>query len=516
LKRPRVTSLKLRLVIGVLVLAAFGLFGFGVAVYSIMDGYLQGQVQSNLTSTSEYVMMVMSQEGPAATSGLLQPEMVDSGDYFEEITTAGQPLPGVTWPSGQMNQADPPPVFTPAYLARIVLGANGTATGPFRVTVPAAGGAFYYRAQLEPLGNDRILVVAAPLQAVDQTLHRLALIEELLGAVVLLVLAGLSIVLMRVGLRPLEDITMAAGQIAGGDLTRRVDRIEGKGEVARLSQAFNSMLGHIESAMNERQLAEDRLRRFLADASHELRTPLTAIKGYSELIRRGAFPSDDELRAAFARIEGESDRMCRLVRDMLELARLDQDPAIEFGPVALGPLLEDAAADSRAVDSSRSVSLSVPPDDVVVLGDEARIRQIVANLVSNARSHTPPGSLIHLTCAVEGTVGRLVVGDNGPGLDRAQAKKVFERFYRADPARSGVGSGLGLPITQSLVEAHKGTIRLETAPGRGARFVVDLPLFVDQPVRTSPLRRPDSDPVASQVGFGVRDPELAVVENRGR
>jgi two-component system OmpR family sensor kinase len=294
------------------------------------------------------------------------------------------------------------------------------------------------------------------------------------------VLGGLALVsawVVRLGLRPLGEIGETAEAIAAGDLSRRVERAEPDTEVGRLGMALNAMLGQIEDAFSRRAASEERLRRFVADASHELRTPLTSIRGYAELFRQGASERPEDLANAMRRIEEEATRMGVLVEDLLLLARLDQGRPLEQVPVDLLRLAADAVADARAVSPERTITLT-GDDPVVVTGDEARLRQVAANLLANAAVHTPPGTPVHVRVMAEDGRARLDVRDEGPGLPPGVGDQVFERFFRADAARSRAtgGSGLGLSIVAAVAEAHGGRARLESAPGPGAWFVVELPL----------------------------------------
>jgi two-component system OmpR family sensor kinase len=241
------------------------------------------------------------------------------------------------------------------------------------------------------------------------------------------------------------------------------------------------MLARIEEAFAQRAATEARLRRFVADASHELRTPLTSIRGYADLYRQGALRTRSELDEAMRRVEQEAARMGGLVDDLLLLARLDQGRPLERSPVRLDELVDDAVRDARAVEPDRPITLSARP--VTVEGDEARLRQALGNLLANARVHTPPGTPVDVSVAAEDGWGLVQVADGGPGLAPEVAERVFERFYRADTARTraGGGTGLGLAIVAGVVEAHGGTVRVESAPGEGARFSLRLPRSDSQP-----------------------------------
>jgi two-component system OmpR family sensor kinase len=287
----------------------------------------------------------------------------------------------------------------------------------------------------------------------------------------------LTMWVVRVGLRPLDQKATTAGANASGDLSQRVEHADDRTEVGRLGAALNTMLGHIEQAFAARTASEQRLRRFVADASHELRTPLTSIRGYAELFRRGAAERPDDLATAMRRIEDESARMSVLVDDLLLLARLDQGRPLEREEVDLVALASDAVDDARAVSPDRPITFETN-GPVTVTGDEARLRQVTANLLTNARAHTPEGTRVHVRVRSTPEGAEIEVADDGPGLAPDEAARVFERFYRADPARTrsrGGSSGLGLSIVAAIASAHGGRATLDTAPGQGATFRVALP-----------------------------------------
>jgi two-component system OmpR family sensor kinase len=287
----------------------------------------------------------------------------------------------------------------------------------------------------------------------------------------------LGVWVVRRGLRPLDDVVDAAGAVADGDLSHRVPVANERTEVGRLGTAFNAMVDRIEVSFAERDASEQQLRRFVADASHELRTPLTSIRGYAELLRFGADDDPQQLALAMRRIEDEAARMGVLVDDLLLLARLDQGRPLERGPVDLVRLTGDAVADARAVEPERPISFDANGDAVMVAGDASRLHQVVANLLANARVHTPPTAAVTVSIGVQNGLAVLEVADRGPGMSESEAAQVFERFYRADESRSRAngGAGLGLAIVTAVVAAHGGTVEVRTRPAEGARFIVRLP-----------------------------------------
>ncbi|HXO07645.1 MAG TPA: HAMP domain-containing sensor histidine kinase [Solirubrobacteraceae bacterium] len=348
-----------------------------------------------------------------------------------------------------------------------------------------------YRAVAFKVGADTA-VVAVPLREAQDTLHRLVLVEVLVGASVILALVLLGWFVIRVGLRPLERIGRVASEIAGGDLSRRVTPSDSKTEVGRLGRSLNEMLSQIERAFQDRSESEERLRHFIADASHELRTPLSSIRGYAELFRLGAADDPVTLERAMSRIEAEATRMGVLVEDLLLLAQLDQIPQGRRLPVDLRELAQHAADDAGVVTPDREISFTA--ERAVVMGDPDRLRQLVANLLRNAVIHTPSDSPIEVTIATRAGVAILEVRDHGRGLPSDAADKVFERFWRAEGGRSRGpgGAGLGLAIVRAIVVAHGGRVEAENAAGGGALFRVTLPLAVEseqvpQPDRRGPL-----------------------------
>jgi two-component system OmpR family sensor kinase len=358
------------------------------------------------------------------------------------------------------------------------------------VTVRADDGTSW-RVVTGQLPDGYTLVVGIDLEDDEKAISRLVRIELFVGLAVLAMLGIAGYLLVRNSLRPLAEVERTAQAIAAGDLSQRVPEGDQRTEVGRLSTSLNGMLGRIESAFRAQQASEaeargseEKMRRFVADASHELRTPLTSIRGFAELYRQGAVGSDQEVARLMSRIEAEGSRMGVLVEDLLLLARLDQRRPLSLTPVDLAAIAGDAVHDARAVQPDRPIALHLDEsltDVPVVLGDEGRLRQVVGNLVTNALTHTPPGTRVGVSIGQDagGDVLLLRVSDEGPGMDAADAARAFERFYRADTSRTRDGaevggSGLGLAIVASLVEAHGGTIALDTAPGRGATFTVGL------------------------------------------
>ncbi len=327
-------------------------------------------------------------------------------------------------------------------------------------------------AQVLPTGLGSV-IVANSLAEVDRTLNRLGFFFFILGLLALLAIALVSRWIIAISLKPLEAVEETAEAIAAGDLSARLPAAKPDTEVGRLTTALNTMLGRIEESFAARVSSENKLRRFVADASHELRTPLTAIRGFAELHRQGAVVGEEKTKELVGRIEKESIRMSSLVEDLLLLARLDQSREMAQDPVDLNALLVEAVASAKAAGPNHPIELSLPSAEVFVLGDNERIHQVVANLLANARTHTPNGSQIKVSLEQGASETIISVSDNGPGLSESDQERIFERFFRADPSRartSGEGSGLGLSIVDAVMKAHGGYVSVQSKLGEGATF----------------------------------------------
>jgi two-component system OmpR family sensor kinase len=358
-------------------------------------------------------------------------------------------------------------------------------------------GSTTWRLAVGQVSEDFAVVVGNDIGDDQEVVRRLVGIEVVVGLLAVVLLGVAGNLLVRNSLRPLAEVEHTAQAIAAGDLSRRVPAGDDRTEVGRLATALNGMLARIERSFRAQQASEAqartseeqavaseaRMRRFVADASHELRTPLTSIRGFAELHRQGAAGGPEETRRLMQRIEAEATRMGMLVEDLLQLARMDQQRPLTLVPVDLAEVAGDAVHDARAVQPERPIGLHLDAsltDVPVVVGDDARLRQVVGNLVSNALTHTPPATRVTVRLSEDPTDPGMVVlavSDEGPGLPPADAQRVFERFYRADPSRTRAagGTGLGLSIVASLVAAHGGRVELDTAPGQGATFAVRLP-----------------------------------------
>jgi len=329
-------------------------------------------------------------------------------------------------------------------------------------------------AQVLPTGMGTV-IVANSLEEVDKTLSRLRFLFSILGLLALLGIAISSRWIIAIGLRPLEAVEDTAEAIASGDLSARLPAAKPDTEVGRLTTSLNSMLTRIEESFAVRVASENKLRRFVADASHELRTPLTAIRGFAELHRQGAVVGEDKTKELINRIEKESIRMSTLVEDLLLLARLDQSRELASDPVDLNTLINEVAASAKAAGPEHLIEVNLGESEIFVLGDSQRIHQVLANLLANARTHTPAGTQINITAEQGINETTISVSDNGPGLSQEDQEKIFERFYRADPARvrsGSEGSGLGLSIVDAVMTAHGGYVSVKSKLGEGSTFTL--------------------------------------------
>ncbi|MEI8238103.1 MAG: HAMP domain-containing sensor histidine kinase [Actinomycetota bacterium] len=312
-------------------------------------------------------------------------------------------------------------------------------------------------------------VVALSLAKADSAYARLLIATAIGGAVVLAVIALTGAWVVRLGVKPINDVTAAADAISAGEKDIRVPSYPAGTEAARLAAAFNTML-------DQKEASDERLRQFVADASHELRTPLTSIRGYADLYQQGGLTEQVRLDDAMRRVSGEAERMGSIVNDLLLLSKLDRHGELHIADIDLAPMLHEQAADARAVQPERVITVDTI-EPLACAGDGHRLRQVVAALVHNALVHTPADTPIEVIGSrTDGAVVVEVI-DHGPGMDETTAARAFERFFRGDPsrARQTGGSGLGLSIAQSIVDAHHGRLALFTAPGEGCRFRIALP-----------------------------------------
>jgi two-component system, OmpR family, sensor kinase len=518
-------TLRTRLIAGLVALLALSCALIGVATYVALRGFLYNQLDQDLTSASQKYVSCVEHHGPPPPQ---QPMPGGDSGYPGPVPNCGNQISGQaqgTFTARLVSYAETSYTVRNANvnsercnLSRAdqavvaSLPANGKAVSR---DLPSAEGQYLLTATKQADGD--VLVTGLPLAGVQNTLSSVA-ITELIVFGLALALAGLAgTAWVRLSLRPLSRITATATEVTGlplasgeVELPHRVELADPRTEVGMLGTAFNRMLGHVESALARRHASEARLRTFAADASHELRTPLAAIRGYSQLARMHADDLPAELRQALDRVDAESARMSGLVEDLLLLARLDAGRPLERRPVDLTRLVIDATSDARVAAPEHRWQLELPSEPVTVPGDEPRLRQVLANLLSNAAKHTPAGTLVTVAvtdphqddrpgasqadgsgqpaglagsgrAAGPGDSGQpagpavLTVTDNGPGVPPALQSRLFERFVRGNPTRSsGSSTGLGLAIVDAVTTAHGGRVTLRSEPGQ-TQFTVTLP-----------------------------------------
>lgn len=456
-------SLRTRLLVGVIALAAIGLIAADVATYRALSSYLLGQVDNTLNQVHVGVENSILEDVkgplPRASGYCVQLRQLNGPTLGSECFA---PYPGY-------HLGPPPNLPEDVSLPAHPNTPSGDHVRFFTAPATSGSGRYRVRASEEAQFPGYMLLIAQPLGAEDNTLHHLFLIEVLVTVIVLGALAALALWIIRVSLRPLRRIEQTAAAITAGDLSQRVEYADRQTEVGRVGSALNTMLDRIESS-------DRRLRSFIADASHELRTPLAAVRAYAELFGRGAAARPADLERSMSGITRETERMSLLVDDLLLLARLDEGRPLEQKPVDLAVVVGEAVDAARVVEPGRPIELSVEP--ATVTGDEAPLRQVVDNLLANTRTHTPAGTPVSVELARLDGHAVLTVADEGPGLTEGQAAHVFERFYRADSsrARASGGAGLGLSIVAAVTEAHGGTAEARPTSGGGATFVITLPL----------------------------------------
>jgi len=469
-------SLRARLLLGLVALVVVGILVADFATYASLKTFLYQRVDKQLTASDEDVVHQLNSSyephgpGGPGPGGGPQQQNLPAGTYAAVLAPDGSVVADLVTTAF--------PGQTPSSARPVLPKPRGSSQQIS--TVAGRSGVAHYELLVEPLSQPSgdYLAVAIPLTDVDSTLAQLVQLELLIGVLVVLAAALLGLLLVRFGLQPLARMGSTASAIAGGDLSRRVEPATPRTEIGRLGLALNAMLNQIEAAFAERTASNQRLRRFLADASHELRTPLTSIRGYAEILRRGAEEKPEDAALARRRIEEEAVRMTALVDDLLLLARLDEGRPLARETVDLQLLVQDAQTDALAVAPNRPLQV-LASERVVITGDVMRLRQVLANLVRNALVHTPPGTPVEISLRQLDGKAVLKVVDHGAGLPPGVGERVFEPFFRADTARSRDrgGAGLGLSIVAAVVAAHGGTVGVENTPGGGATFTVQLPVY---------------------------------------
>jgi signal transduction histidine kinase len=434
-------SLNARLMAGMLAVTAVGLVLMALVSTVALRGYLMHRVNGQLQAVQRKPALARTGDSVAPARYII---LNMAPDGAVRAVSGDDPDP-----AGALDQArrlGPGPLFAHA-------GGRPFALGSMRAV-----------ARLGLRGH--VVIVVAPLGEIRASLTWLIVTELLTSAFILGVLALLGRWLIRRGLAPVSRMaTTAQGIASGGDLRARMEVSDS--EVGRLAGAINVMLERIEQAFVARVRSETKVREFAADASHELRTPLTTIRGYSELYEQGAVDADEAMR----RISSESERMRRLVEELLELARLDKGSALTMERVDLAALARDAVADASAVEPDRPLTLDAP-ESMAAMADEGRIRQVLANLLANVRAHTPAGTPAVVRLNQTATTMIIEVADQGPGMAPDEAARAFDRFHHAS---GGDGTGLGLAIVAAIAAAHGGRARLRSSPGAGTGVRIELP-----------------------------------------
>jgi two-component system, OmpR family, sensor kinase len=471
-------TLRSRLVVALAVLLTVGLALFSIVTYSLYARtqyqQLDAQLRSGIPSISRQLSTNagLGDQGPQTNKGGggkprdQQPDDVAPTGSYAELRDAT----GTVVPKGsiQVGSSESLPNLSADLLSIDKITTVGSVTG---------GGSWHVLTSEAFQRPGYTVVFALPTTTVTKSLARLVFIESLAALALLTAVTSGAWIIMRRGLRPLENMAASARSINAGDLSQRVALHDNRGEVGQLGLALNTMLGEIEQSFVERDATEQRLRTFLSDAAHELRTPLTSIQGFAELFRLGVNSDHIDQTVIARRIEQESGRMKRLVEDLLLLARLDETRPVQRQSVDLAVLAADACSDAAATDPTRSITL-VAPKPVMVQGDRDHLRQALANLVTNALKHTPAGTALEISADATDAFATINVRDHGDGLDAVALARVFDRFWQADTARTGEGVGLGLSIVAAIAHEHGGTATAANHPDGGAVFTFTLPWLV--------------------------------------
>ena len=513
-------SLRARVVAGVVSLLALLAVAIGTTSVGLLNSQLVGRLDVQLTDTL------------GRAGGRVDPNRPGGGDPCSE-TEAGRPALNFLLPGQGAGAVAVLVCGGTAYVSGYI-DANGTArqlTGAQATTLVRSAGAHpdsvalgslgEYRVAARQLSTGAVLINALPMAEVRSTTAQLTLIIAVVTLLAIALAVALGLLVVGVALRPLTRVAATATRVSElpledeSTVAQRVPEEDSRAstEVGRVGAALNRLLDRVESALTARTASEQKLRRFVADASHELRTPLASIRGYAELSRRFDDQLPPDVRHSLERIGSESVRMTSLVQDLLLLARLDAGSPIVHEPVDLGRLLIDAVSDAHAAGPDHQWRLELPhsgsdggddgeeadetPGEVIVLGDERSLHQVLANLLGNALTHTPHGTVVTATLTTTGSDAIIEVADDGPGIPEELRSRLFERFVRGDDSRSrAAGStGLGLSIAEALVAAHSGELSVESEPGRTV-FRVRLPLRA-APAPVDPV---GLSPVESEVG----------------
>jgi len=490
LMHPSQWSLRSRLLLAIMLVAALGIGASDFAANTELKSFLVNQVDTQLKGVAMGSINRLARAGIDPNSEE-QNNTEDPNSPFRVV----RPLRGVPTATavtlldaqgnivGQLG-GDITSTTTPTTFAGMTINqVNATKGKPFTVAATKNNPATRAIALALPTGVGSF-IVSVSLDSVNRTLQELGWLFLFISLIVLLLIGLISRYVIQISLKPLRDVEGTAAAIAAGDLSARLPASKPNTEVGRLSHSLNTMLGRIEDSFNAKANSETKLRRFVADASHELRTPLTAIRGFAELHRQGAVEGVEKTKELIGRIEKESIRMGSLVEDLLFLARSDEARPLIKEPVDINNLIEESVASARAAGPNHPITINMggESDEIFVLGDNKRIHQAVANLLANARTHTPAGTPIVVSAHVGDTETTISVADSGPGLPVEDQPRIFERFFRSDTSRArsaGEGSGLGLSIVDAIMKAHGGSVSVASEPGNGATFTLHFPILAD-------------------------------------
>jgi two-component system OmpR family sensor kinase len=491
---PRAWSLRARLLITVMSLLAVVCMGIGVGTELALHRFLMSQLDEQVIDAGRRSATIYDLGPPP-------PPPPGSPRRPRPFGIQNGPGPAFLDAPGQATRTVGAVVFSGQVLDAGVITSNGSrenisdsaaaqlahVTPNSRPVTVDLDGLGRYRVVARHANSGNTIVSGLPTDGVDDTLLTAGIIFAIVAGIALAAAIVAGIVIIRRQLAPVSRVSAAARDVANLELDRgevtlptaiaAVDPAAAHTEVGQLATALNRMLERISDALAARHASETRVRQFVADASHELRTPLTAIRGYTELAQRHRDELPADVAHAMGRVESETARMTQLVEDMLLLARLDTGRPLQREPVDLSQLAVDAVADAHVAGPGHEWSLDLPDEPVVVAGDGARLQQLLANLLGNARTHTPAGTAVTTSLAGDGAGGAvLTVADNGPGIPAALQPEIFERFARGDTSRSrrDGSTGLGLAIVSAVVKAHHGSIDVRSVRGETA-FTVRLP-----------------------------------------
>ncbi|WTL71965.1 HAMP domain-containing sensor histidine kinase [Streptomyces sp. NBC_01518] len=484
-RMPRLHTLRARLTAGLVVLLAVSCAAVGVAAVIELDGFLTGRLDQQLTEVGTQFPASLEHKSQTLTDH--DADDRERGDTRRQAPgTFGARLVDGTVTNAAVVPADKDDTTTDLKVTLTARDRRELAAVPVggrarSIRLSSLGG---YRVLASAGRDGDVMITGLPLESVEAAVHRLEAVAAIVFGAALLITGFAGALWVRWSLRPLSRVAATATRVselplASGEVTLppRAPESDPRSEVGRLAGAFNRMLGHVEDALTHRHASEERLRSFAADASHELRTPVASIRGHAELALLHPDPVPPKVTRALERIASESTRMGVMVDEMLLLARLDAGRPLERSPVDLTHLVLDAISDARAAGPDHRWTLQLPEEPVTVTGDAHRLQQLLANLLANARLHTPAGTKVTVTVETGDGVTYLVVHDDGPGVPPEIQPGVFERFTRADRRRAdsgGGGAGLGLSIVSAVAEAHGGSVKLESRPG-STTFTVQLP-----------------------------------------